>query len=193
MKLFSCPNTSGKAFELLTNVEPKLLESGYIKRIFEPRSKYGYYLSKDIQDSNVRVNYFTQTGLKMYTRSQMNIKLQRNPDEAYLVYNSEKCELTLKIIEKKAQYANGSVDTKLYAAPLIREEYMECLNNANIDIKVEYAFCLSSFFKSSKYTPIFKRLEKHDIPVFFGEEQMYYKELFEWIVPTSSYEKYISY
>lgn len=174
------PVISGRTFELVTNIEPVLYARGYTKYIFEPKSKYGYMLSSK-HEPNIR--YFTQAGLKMYSKTMMNVKLNRHPDECYIVNPTtlQTNNLTLKIIEKKAQYSMGSIDTKLYAAPLFKDEYMEAFTKSGLNINVEYAFCLNSFFKSTKYSHIFKRLEKYDIPVFFGEDNTYFKDVMDWV------------
>lgn len=170
---------TGRQFEAVTNIEPMLYTKGYTKQIFEKKSKYGYLLaSPSYNTSTNKIQYFTQAGLKLYSKKIMNVTLNRHPDECYICSNNK---ITLKILEKKTQHAMGSVDTKLYAAPLFIDEYMERFAMSGIHIDVKYAFCLNSFFKSSKYSHIFKRLEKYDIPVFFGEDETYCEEIFQWI------------
>jgi hypothetical protein len=89
-----------------------------------------------------------------------------------------------KILEKKNQNAEGSVDTKLWAGPSLKREYQICfdkLNKSNKSdkmFKVEYAFTLNKFFKTKftdpenkdnpKYSVLKEILDENSIEVFYG-------------------------
>ena len=98
-------NIYGKKFEDKTNNENKLIDDGFIKESYS-KTKYGYYLYKTI--------YFTlQNGLKLFIKSKYDIDIFRCPDEAYII----------KILEKKEQNVEGSVETKLWSSPSLKREY----------------------------------------------------------------------
>lgn len=52
-------------------------------------------------------------------KNNYNINLFRNPDEAYIIkYNTGK--KIIKILEKKEQHIEGSVETKLWSGPSLK-------------------------------------------------------------------------
>lgn len=106
-------------------------------------------------------------------------------DEAFIIKNKITNKLTLKILEKKYQKVEGSVETKLYASYLLKEEYEELLNNY---FNIEYGFCLNNYFKNkfmdidnNKYQILKKLLIKYNIPLFYGEDNNYIEKIFNWI------------
>ncbi len=136
-------NYYGKRFEEKTNNQQRLLESGYIKNNFTKKSKnsYDYYLSKTFEDKNIV--FVLQNGLKIYMKKKYNIELFRCPDEAYIIeYTNGK--KVIKILEKKEQNAEGSVETKLWAGPSLKREYELVLGS---EFEVFYGFCISDFLK----------------------------------------------
>jgi hypothetical protein len=173
-------NVNGKKFEQLTDNEENLINNGYIKKEIN-KSKFGYYLYKKIND--IEYIYVLQGGLKTYIKKFYDIELFRNPDEAYLIVTDEK--ITIKILEKKAQNVEGSVETKLWSAPSFKREYELVLGDKFI---VEYAFCVSVYlenkFKSEKkkYKILKQILTENNINIFYGENEDYYDKLNEWIV-----------
>ena len=128
-------NVNGKSFEELTNIENKLFENNYEKKVLQ-KSKYGYYLF------NNKIIYLSQNGLKLYFKKEFNIDLFRCPDEAYIIEKDGK--YIVKILEKKAQYVEGSVETKLWSGPSLKREYEIIMGEK---FSIEYAFCLSNFLK----------------------------------------------
>jgi hypothetical protein len=79
----------------------------------------------------------------MYMKTKYNIELFRCPDEAYIIeYNTGK--KVIKILEKKEQNVEGSVETKLWSGPSLKREYELVLGN---DFEVHYGFCVSDFLK----------------------------------------------
>ena len=55
----------------------------------------------------------------------------------------------IKILEKKEQNVEGSVETKLWSGPSLKREYELVLGN---DFKVHYGFCVSEFLKNNHNT-----------------------------------------
>ena len=170
-------NYNGKKFEEKTDNERRLLEKGFIKTIINSKGKHSYYLSKNYED---KIIYFIkQNGLKVFIKNKYNIELFRCPDEAY-IFEHKDGTLKILILEKKEQSVDGSVDTKLLAGPLFKEEYEEVLEGK---FEVEYAFCVSQFLQNKitsqekKYIIFNKLMKRHDIPVLFGDEENYFESL----------------
>ena len=158
-------NPKGKTFEEETSNEHRLLENGF--------TKTKYTLEKD--NISEKISYVSQGSLKKYMKEKYGKALFRNPDGR---------KPHLLILEKKAQNVAGSVDTKLLAGPLFREEYELSLDNEFI---VHYAFCVSSFLQTyiesdkTKWVIFNKLMEKHDIPILFGDSPDYFSTLDAWI------------
>ena len=108
-------NLLGKKFEDLTNNYTRLLHKGF-ENIKIGKGKYDYYLKKD------NIIFTMQGGFKTYMKYKYNLDFMRHPDEAYII-EKEDGKVFLVVLEKKEQNVEGSVDTKLYAAPLLRDEY----------------------------------------------------------------------
>ena len=175
-------NLFGKLFEDKTNNQERLLEMGYTKNSFtkKPKKVYDYYLSKTFEDKTVV--FVLQTGLKMYMKKKYNIELFRCPDEAYIVeYNSGR--KVIKILEKKEQKVEGSVETKLWAGASLKREYELVLG---ADFEVFYGFCVSEFLKKKlvsnekKYTVLNTILKESDIAVLYGDDEDYFETLDAW-------------
>jgi hypothetical protein len=171
-------NAVGKSFEHLTSNEPRLIENGFVKTTMS-NGKYGYYLSK--QFDNSRIIFVSQGGLKVYLKTIHSITIFQEPDEAYIIEHSNG-QLFLKILEKKAQNGPGSVDTKLKAGPTVREEYQRILGKK---WTVQYAFCINQYLQHQMVQPkwtIFKEImAEQNIPLLFGDETAYFETLDNWI------------
>jgi len=176
-------NYHGKKFEEKTNNQQRLLEMGYTKNSFtkKPKRGYDYYLSKSFDD---KTNVFVlQNGLKMYMKNKYNIELFRCPDEAYIIeYTSGR--KVIKILEKKEQNVEGSVETKLWSGPSLKREY-ELVLGADFD--VYYGFCVSEFLKKKlvsnekKYTILNTILNESNIAVLFGDDENYFETIDNWV------------
>ena len=183
-------NLNGLAFEKLTNVEEKLLENNFIKKQIN-KNKFGYYLINENNEKNDKndktVIYLIQNGFKTYIKTKFNIDVYRQPDEAYLIKNNKDDSYHLKILEKKNQNVEGSVEDKLKTGSFNRKEYELMFKDANINIKVSYAFCLSKFLetKINSDTPKYKNIKKiileDDINLFYGETEDYFQKILDWI------------
>ncbi len=175
-------NLNGKSFEKKTDNQERLLANGFVKKpIPRARGKYSYYLEKSESPTKSCV-YLTQGGLKAYFAHFFKKEMFRCPDEAYLFRDGS--SYTLKVLEKKNQNVDGSVDTKLLAGPGFIEEYQLCLGES---FRIKYAFCISNFLKQDyvselpKYTILRKINEKYNICVLFGDDDNYYSTLDSWI------------
>ena len=177
-------NYYGKEFENKSDNQKRLLNDGYIKKEFTDINNnkvYGYYLSKTFEDRTII--FVLQNGLKTYIMTNYNIELFRCPDEAYIIeYNNG--DKILKILEKKEQNVEGSVENKLWAGPAFKDEYDYMVGSI---FKVEYGFCVSNFLKTKltsnkkKYIILNQIFKKHHIVVLFGDDADYFERLDSWI------------
>ena len=173
-------NYFGKKFEEITNNETRLIKNEYKKTTFTKKVN-DYYLSKIFDDKTIV--FISQNGLKTYMKNKFNILLFRCPDEAYIIeYNTGK--KVIKILEKKNQNVEGSVETKLWAGPSLKREYELILSE---DWEVHYGFCVSKFLKKKinsnevKYTVLNTILNENNIDVLFGDDENYFETLDDWI------------
>ena len=175
-------NYYGKKFEVNTNNQQRLLEMGYTKNSFtkKPKKAYDYYLSKTFEDKTIV--FVLQNGLKMYMKNKYNIDLFRCPDEAYIIeYTSGR--KVIKILEKKEQNVEGSVETKLWSGPSLKREYELVLG---AEFEVFYGFCVSEFLKNKlisnekKYTILNTIFNENNIVVLFGDDENYFETFDTW-------------
>jgi hypothetical protein len=175
----------GKNFERDTNNKHRLMRFGYTKKSFVSTQKsknvYDFYLSKTYKDKTVI--FVLQQGFKKYMKERYNIDVIRNPDEAYIIeYNNGK--KIVKILEKKNQQVEGTVELKLWAGPSLKREYQLVLGK---DFDVKYGFCVNDFFKDKlisdkqKYVLLNRILDENNIKVLYGEDRSYFQRLDHWI------------
>jgi hypothetical protein len=175
-------NYYGKKFEEKTNNQQRLLEMGYIKNNFTKKStkKNGYYLSKKYEDKTVV--FVLQNGLKTYMKNKYDIDIFRYPDEAYIIEYTN-CKKVIKILEKKEQTLNRSVETKLWAGPSLKREYELVFGE---EFEIFYGFCVSEFLKNKliskdkKYMILNKILTENNITILFGDDKNYFETLDAW-------------
>jgi hypothetical protein len=170
-------NYYGKVFEEKTNNYQRLVDRGYTKI----RNDSSYYLTKTFEDKTIV--FVSQNGLKMYMKNRYNIDLFRCPDEAYIIEYTNGRKV-VKILEKKEQHVEGSVETKLWSGPSLKREYELMLGDS---FEVFYAFCLNTFLKrkctsiEKKYTTLLTILIESNISVLFGDDENYFEMLDEWL------------
>jgi hypothetical protein len=177
-------NYYGKKFEEKTNNEKRLIEMGYIKNSFNKKQKkaYDYYLTKTFEDKTVV--FVLQNGLKMYMKNKYNIELYRHPDEAYIIeYNNGR--KVIKILEKKEQNVEGSVEDKLMTGPTFKRAYEIDLGE---EFEVFYGFCVNEFLKNKlvsnkkKYITLNKIFNENNIAVLFGDDENYFETFDTWFL-----------
>lgn len=184
-------NYYGKKFEEKTNNEQRLLESGYIKASFTQNSNkaYDYYLIKTYETKTIV--FVLQNGLKLYMKNKYNINMFRCPDEAYIIEYANGRKV-IKILEKKEQNKEGSVETKLWSGPSLKREYELVLGPEfsvfyGFCISVFYGFCISEFLKNKlvsnnkKYITLNTILEEANIAVLFGDDSNYFETFDAWL------------
>jgi len=182
-------NINGLSFEKKTSIENKLLENNFKKIVMNKKNKYGYYFT--CNNNNAKIIYLTQTGFKLYFKKKFNIDVYKHPDEAFLIISKNK--YYIKILEKKNQNVNGSVEDKLKTGKFNKKEYEKifekCITNLKLSHKfdISYAFCISKFLQNKfmsnlpKYEIIKEIMTEDDIQIFYGEDENYFDKLFEWI------------
>ena len=175
-------NLYGKKFEEQTNNQNRLIRLGFVKKMF--MKKYSYLISSEILNDNPHIIFILQNGLKKYMKFKYNIDLFRCPDEAYIIENKLNGKTIVKILEKKEQKVEGSIETKLWSGPSLKREYELVLGDK---FEVHYGFCVSAFLKKkmdstiSKYVILNQILRENNIQVLFGDDDDYFEKLDEWI------------
>jgi hypothetical protein len=135
--------------------------------------------------------FVLQTGMKRYMMMRYGVQMFRFPDEAYIIEtrSGDETHLTVKILEKKEQQVQGSVDIKLWAGPSLKREYELVLQPdmpSGVTVEVHYGFCLSTFLANKlksdkkKYTTLNTILGEHNIAVLFGDDANYFERLDAW-------------
>jgi hypothetical protein len=171
---------NGLSFEMKTSIEGTLIDNGYKKYVLCKKSKYGYYYQYNKND--MTITYLTQSGFKLYCKKIYNIDVYKQPDEAFIISHDNK--LYLKILEKKNQNVDGSVEDKLKTGLFNIKEYIKILNNKFI---TSYAFCISQFlqdkFESNniKYNNMKDILNEDNIKIFYGCNSDYFDKILNWI------------
>lgn len=175
-------NYNGLSFEDKTSIEPHLDKC--IKKEIKINKRKGFYYE------NNNIIYFTKgckNGFKLYFEKEFNIITYRQPDEAYLIKKDDK--YILKILEKKNQNVDGSVEDKLKTGAFNRREY-ELMVNIHTEYKftIEYYFCVSKFLQDKlelnqniKYKNIKKIMMEDKIGLLYGDNEDYIDKLCEWI------------
>lgn len=169
---------NGKRFENDTNNLQYLMKESFEE--YKDNSKYTYYIKKY---KDKKIIYTSQYGFKKYMKKYYNIDICRCPDEAYIIefYSGKK---EIKILEKKEQRVNGSVDIKLWAGPSLKREYELITNNR---FEISYGFCVNRFLWEKinsidkKYITLDTIFKENNIKCLFGECDNYFENLHNWI------------
>jgi hypothetical protein len=169
---------NGSQFEDAMDSEPHLLKMGFSKiQIGDKSANTG--LTKQVGKKTVY--FFKQRKFNYFISQEYGKDVCRQPDESFVVVEDKK-KTKIFIVEKKNQNTTGTVEDKLGASDFMRMCYEDGLGT---DFEVEYALCLSSWFKtrfkSQKYMVLQKWFEKHNIKYFFGEDESYVRDMFSWV------------
>jgi hypothetical protein len=175
-------NANGKAFEEKTCHLPYLGATKHA--IPDKKGKNDVYYEKKTEKGSI--TYLSQGGLKSYFKWKFDVEMDRHPDEAYVIQEGE--NYTLRILEKKNQNVEGSVEDKLMTGYTIAQQYLWRLKKAGKqEWSVQYAYCLSAFLakkygsNESKWEFLREFNQAHGVEVFFGEEEDYHEKLAAWI------------
>jgi hypothetical protein len=176
-------NYNGLSFEEKTSIEHNLDKLKYVKKEIKINKSKGYYYQY-IKD-NINIIYLKKNSFKLYFQKEFNITTYRQPDEAYLIKNDNK--YILKILEKKNQNVEGSVEEKLKTGAFNRREYELMINNTEYNFSVVYCFCVSKFLQNKlesdniKYKNIKKIMEEDKVGLLYGDDDNYIDKLCDWI------------
>ncbi len=178
----------GKQFENKISLFKHLLDSKFnlIPLTKNPKNNSHYYLYKEYK--NKIIIYTIQSGFKKYLNKFYDIKtIFRIPDEAILIIDKvTKNILNIKLIEIKSQTMSGSIETKLWAAPMLKKEYYIYFNNLNhkniYNLKLDYILTTNNWLYSKinnkfilKYNILLKILKEYKIYIYNGDNIHYYK------------------
>lgn len=170
-------NIYGLKFENKTDNESRLLDMGFeINPIDHSKC---YFLKKTYSEYDII--FVKQYSFIAYLKHYYDIEAFRKPDEAY-IYEVNDEIVNIKIIEKKSQYRDGSVETKLWASPSLKREY-ELIINTNI----EYCLTINKFIADRvlsdelKYKTLDTILDENNIRVLFGDDKNYFETLDDFI------------
>lgn len=119
-----------------------LYDGKLVARIFK---KYGFYKFLDEHKINWK-NHISKRLL---------------PDNCIFVMNNN----TLFVIECKFQRVAGSVDEKLQTCDFKKKQYQKLLSNT--DVKVEYVYLLSDWFKDKQYADVLEYIKSVDCQYYF--------------------------
>ena len=171
-------NKNGLAFEAKTDIENMLLEAGFVKK--EIDKKY-YYLEWE------NIVYVKQNGFKQYMSSTFKIDdIFKKPDECFIIKDEDN-KYTVKVLEKKNQNCDGSVEEKLLLGNPFKRIYEMMLESDTYKFTIDYAFCMSSFLKTKitsdapKYKIINKLFQQDNITLLYGDDSDYFDKVLEWI------------
>jgi hypothetical protein len=182
-------NHNGLTFESKTSIETKLKDYKYVlKNIKIKKRKSIYY---EYKDEDINIIYFKKNGFKLYFEKEFKIITYRQPDEAYLIKISDN-NYILKVLEKKNQNVEGSVEEKLKTGAFNRREYELMINSITSGLEsykftVIYCFCVSKFLQDKlesddiKYINIQKIMKEDNVDLLYGDEADYHDKLSEWI------------
>jgi hypothetical protein len=178
-------NATGLPFEEKTSL------TKYLK--CEPMIRFG----RGKNDTHIPISITDTLLLKRLTKNGLNKYMERyhadsvcsdckkkyQPDEAFIDSDRN----IIWILEKKFQSVSGSVDEKLETGFIKKLHYEE---EQFTGFTIHYAYVLNNWFKQPCYDRILKlyRIIKErygiHIPIFWGEDESYAKDLTEWIQST---------
>lgn len=165
-------------FQRKTDIVPYLLSIGFVDSPQGPGAT-GIVLKRGQQV------YVSKEAFKPFFQDRYGIMPYRSPYEAYVTYSNDPEQKTVvKLLEKKQGGGNGALEPKLWTSISWKKEYEITLGEA---FCVDYAICLDSDlevqFKNlniRKFTVVNTLLNENHIPLFFGEQADYLKQLNTW-------------
>jgi hypothetical protein len=182
-------NERGRAFEQHTDFIFMERLFGFDRHFLPSSGENSFVLKK--KEGTKTIYGMKQRAFGIFVRHMAGIESHLIPDESYFIFHSSATgpsTLVLKIIEKKAQHVDGSVEEKLLCGPSYKEEYKQLFALAQLDIHVEYAYCVNEFLakKLASATPKYKIRDAirraHGIEWFDGSSPDYPTKLYQWIL-----------
>jgi hypothetical protein len=165
-------NKNGLSYEEKTNLETLYSECNENKKNKSKVIKFIGYENELINaNKSILHKYMENIGEK--DTSIQSAAGCKEPDEAYI-------DLTRKyifVIEKKFQQTPGSVDEKIQTAAFKKYHYSNLFPN----FKIHYIYCLSDWFKRDEYKSVLEYLSNINIPVFWGNDEEYKKNIINFM------------
>jgi hypothetical protein len=181
----------GHEFERKTDPTSFLVQNGFIPiqqqqqpTILNKKYKNGLVFRSDADAETIW--YLPQTTFCRYMKDRFGVASYRRPDEAYLIERNTG-ETILRILEKKEQRVDGSVEDKLLGGGGVKFGYECMMKRADISIRVEYAYCVNTFLENklnsdvSKYVDMRAFHQQEKILVLYGDHPTYHESLYAWI------------
>ena len=169
-------NANGLPYEELTSAENHFKVLKIYKFGNNKKAKTHLYILIRLENGK-ELKFLYKGGLSKYMsiKKEINKKCEKYllPDECFIDEENK----ILYILEKKFQYRAGSTDEKLQTGHFKKEYYLEQYPN----YQIEYAFVLSDWFKQDKYNPERRYCKKYNIPIFWGSNKDYFKNLEKWL------------
>lgn len=160
---------NGLNFELLTCVKCKLIEDGYTlikKNVYAKQVNDGKWI------------FTKQIWFQKYIEKEHNVKINRQPDEAFLFYDCDNNLRKIFIIEKKAQNCAGSVIDKLLAGIGIKRIYEMKFGP---EVEINYGFVVNNYLWNNMSEDMKIVIGENDIPIIEGGSENYFADLFQFI------------
>jgi hypothetical protein len=165
-------NKNGLSYEEKTNLETLYSECSENKKNKSKIIKFIGYENELINANKSMLHKY------MENLGEKDISLQsaagcKEPDEAYI----DLAKKYVFIIEKKFQQTPGSVDEKIQTAAFKKYHYSNLFPN----FKIHYIYCLSDWFKRDEYKSVLEYLSNINIPVFWGNDEEYKKNIINFM------------
>lgn len=165
-------NKNGLSYEEKTNLETLYSECVENKKNKSKIIKFIGYENELINANKSMLHKY------MENLGEKNTTLQsaagcKEPDEAYI----DLAKKYVFIIEKKFQQTPGSVDEKIQTAAFKKYHYSNLFPN----FKIHYIYCLSDWFKRDEYKSVLEYLSNINIPVFWGNDEEYKKNIINFM------------
>ena len=177
--------SNGGAFEKQTKLDEFLLNNKFEnKKIKYNKKEYNYLYKKD---NEIEIYNFNQQNYKPVLISIFKIREEdifRKPDDAFIIVHNDK--LHFRIVEKKFQECEGSVETKLWGSYQLRDEYRKIFKNKFNTI--EYSLILNSFLfdklcsQIKKYVILKEQFEEYNIKHYNGCDKEYKEIIYKDIL-----------
>jgi hypothetical protein len=165
-------NKNGLSYEEKTNLEPLYSECIENKKNKSKIIKFIGYENELINANKSMLHKYMENIGEKETSLQSAAGC-KEPDEAYI----DLAKKYIFIIEKKFQQTPGSVDEKIQTAAFKKYHYSNLFPN----FKIYYIYCLSDWFKRDEYKSVLEYLSNINIPVFWGNDEEYKKNIINFM------------
>lgn len=161
-------NANGLPYEDLTDLKTEY-------KIVEHHANHNEIQFKD---SDIIFKSCSQAGVFKCMNGSIDVSVSsahgcKRPDECFINEEQKK----IYIIEKKFQQGSGSVCEKIQTSEFKKWQY----NRLFPDYEIFYIYCLSDWFKSNTPAEL-EYLEYKNVPVFWGSDSNYKKQIIDFII-----------